>query len=573
MLVKYVAKKKGGVSVSKYVLGLNIGNHDSAAALIKNGELVKYIEQERISRNKMALGEPPIEATLACLNSERISINNVSAISIGMDWKYRNEVYKMSKEEKDKYIKFGDVNWFLPAEIFGDKLPPIYFIKHHLAHAASAYRVSGFKDCAILVIDNRGEDASTSLGFAKNGKITFFKQINIQNSLGIFYDRAAKFTGLYGKYREVGKFMGLASYGNPTIKMPLCPSRDKLLFKDLPNIEDESIFDSIELRTKQFKEYFETNCFPYETGNVEEIMSYSNFAASVQKALEETLIDFVSELKEVTKMDNLVISGGVALNCSANGKIEESEIFKNIYVPPFSSDAGTSIGSALEIYYKLFGKPLTDKPLKIAGLGIAYSQEDTEKTLKEYKGKVHYSLFKEDECYDFVAKEIAKGKIVGWMQDGFEAGPRALGNRSILADPRTRRSLIKLNLIKNREMWRPIAPSVLIDKYSDYFEGNPNSKYFMNVSTLVKEEKRKNIVAVVHVNNTARPQVVTKEQNKYYGLLKAFYKLTKIPVLCNTSLNDRGAPLVNTPKDALELFLKKEIDLLVIGNFVIEKVV
>lgn len=564
--------KKEVVNTNKYILGLNIGNHDSSAALIKNGELVKYIEQERISRNKMALGEPPIDATLECLKSEKISINDVSAISIGMDWKYRNEIYKMSKEEKDKYIKFENTNWFLPSKTFGDSLPPIYSMKHHLAHAASAYRVSGFKECAILVVDNRGENASTSLGFAKNGKITFFKQINIQNSLGIFYNSAAKFTGLYGKYREVGKFMGLAAYGKPEIKMPLRPSRDKLIFKDLINIEDESIFNSINLRKKQLKEYFEANCFPYETGNIEEIMSYADFAASVQKSLEDVLIDFVLELKEVTKMDNLVISGGVALNCSANGKIEKSKIFKNIYVPPFPSDSGTSIGSALELYYNLYGKPFVDNPLRIAGLGIEYSQEDTLKILNDYKEKIHYSVFTEEELYDFVAKEISKGKCVGWMQGGFEAGPRSLGNRSILADPRTRRSLIKLNLIKEREMWRPIAPSVLIDKYSDYFEGNPDSKYFMNVATLVKEEKRKNIIAVVHVNNTARPQVVTKEQSKYYRLIKAFYELTGIPVLCNTSLNTRGVPLVNTPKDALECFLKRDIDLLVIGNIVIEKV-
>ncbi len=559
--------------MNKYILGLNISNHDSSAALIKNGEIVNYIEQERISRNKMAIGEPPIEATLKCLETEGISINDVSAIAIGMDWKYRNKIYEMSEEEKNKYIKFEDTNWFLPSEIFGENLPPIYPVKHHLAHAASAYRISGFKECAILVVDNRGEDASTSLGFAKNGKITFFKQINIQNSLGIFYNSAARFTGLYGKYREVGKFMGLASYGKPTMKMPLCSSENKLLFKSLPNIENESIFNSINLRKKQLKEYFEANCFPYETGNVEEIMSYSNFAASVQKSLEDVLIDFVSELKEVTKMDNLVISGGVALNCSANGKIEKSGIFKNIYVPPFPSDAGTSVGSALEVYHNLYKKPLTNSQLKIAGLGTEYTQENIEKTLKEYEGKIHYTLFNENECNDFIAKKISNGKIIAWMQGGFEAGPRALGNRSILADPRTRRSLIRLNLIKDREMWRPIAPSVLIDKYTDYFEGNPDSKYFMNVATLVKKEKRKDIVAVVHVDNTARPQAVTKQQNKYYSLIESFYNLTGVPVLCNTSLNNRGVPLVNTPKDALEFFLKKEVDLLVIGNFVIERVV
>ena len=557
--------------MDNYILGLNIGNHDSAAAIIKNGEVIKYIEQERISRNKMALGEPPIEAALACLNSEGISIDNISAISIGMDWGYRNKIYEMTKEEQEKYKNFENVDWFLPSEIFGEKLPHIYIIKHHLAHAASAYRVSGFKECAILVVDNRGEDVSTSLGFAKNGEITFFKKVNIQNSLGMFYNRAAEYTGLYGKHREVGKFMGLASYGNPTMKMPLAPSRNKLLFDSLPNIEDESIFNSISLRAQHFKEYFEANCFPYEAGNVEEIMSYANFAASVQKSLEDVLIDFVKELKEITNMDNLVLAGGVALNCSANGKIEKSGIFKNIFIPPFPSDAGTSIGSALEVYHQLYGKESIENKLNIAGLGISYSQQDIQLALEKYNEKIRYVILDDSEIYHSVAKEISEGKIIGWMQDGFEAGPRALGYRSILADPRTRSSLIKLNLIKEREMWRPIAPSVLKEQYSNFFEGSADSKYFMNVATIVKEDRRRDIPAVVHVDDTARPQVVTEEHQKYYGLISAFNDLTGIPVVCNTSFNSRGMPLVNTPQDAIECFLDREIDLLVIGNFVIKK--
>ena len=557
--------------MDNYILGLNIGNHDSAAAIIKNGEVIKYIEQERISRNKMALGEPPIEAALACLNSEGISIDNISAISIGMDWGYRNKIYEMTKEEQEKYKNFENVDWFLPSEIFGEKLPHIYIIKHHLAHAASAYRVSGFKECAILVVDNRGEDVSTSLGFAKNGEITFFKKVNIQNSLGMFYNRAAEYTGLYGKHREVGKFMGLASYGNPTMKMPLAPSRNKLLFDSLPNIDDESIFNSISLRAQHFKEYFEANCFPYEAGNVEEIMSYADFAASVQKSLEDVLIDFVKELKEITNMDNLVLAGGVALNCSANGKIEKSGIFKNIFIPPFPSDAGTSIGSALEVYHQLYGKENIENKLNIAGLGISYSQQDIQLALEKYNEKIRYVILDDSEIYHSVAKEISEGKIIGWMQDGFEAGPRALGYRSILADPRTRSSLIKLNLIKEREMWRPIAPSVLKEQYSNFFEGSADSKYFMNVATIVKEDRRRDIPAVVHVDDTARPQVVTEEHQKYYGLISAFNDLTGIPVLCNTSFNSRGMPLVNTPQDAIECFLDREIDLLVIGNFVIKK--
>lgn len=558
--------------MNTYILGLNIGNHDSSAALIKNGEIVKYIEQERISRNKMAIGEPPIEAILACLNSEEISINDISAISVGMDWKYRNYIYKMSEEERKKYKNFEDINWFLPPEIFGTNLPPVHTIKHHLAHASSAYRVSGFNECAILVVDNRGEDVSTSLGFAKNGKITFFKEINIQNSLGIFYNRATEFTGLYGKYREVGKFMGLASYGQPTMTMPLSPNRNQFLFDILPNIENESIFDSISLRATQLKAYFEENCFPYESGNKEEIMSYANFAASAQKALEDVLMDFVKELKEVTNMDNLVLAGGVALNCSANGRIEKMGIFKNMFIPPFPSDAGTAVGSALELYYQLYGKEGLDNPLKMAGLGISYTEDETLLVLEKYKGKIDYVVFNENEMYPFVAKAISEGKIVGWMQDGFEAGPRALGYRSILADPRTRRSLIKLNLIKDREMWRPIAPSVLQEQYTEFFEGHEDSKYFMNVATTVRDNKRKSIPAVVHIDNTARPQLVTKEHKKYYELIGAFFRLTGIPILCNTSFNSRGVPLVNTPENAIECFLEREIDLLVIGNIIIRRI-
>lgn len=558
--------------MSKYILGLNIGNHDSAAALIKDGRLIKFIEQERISRHKMAIGEPPIEAILECLKIEGIQLKDIDAIAVGMDWQYRNKVYQMSEEEAAKYRMFADSNWFLPRDIFGNEIPPIHIVRHHLAHASSAYRVSGFDECAILVIDNRGEDASTSLAVGRNGEIKILKQINIHNSLGIFYNRAARYTGLYGNYREVGKFMGLASYGTPSMKMPLCPSRDKQLFKSLPYIEDETIFDSINIRTSQFADYFEKNCFPYQAGNVEEIMSYANFAASVQNALENTILDFVSELKEITGMNNLVIAGGVALNCSANGKIEQSGLFKNLYIPPFASDSGTAVGAALEVYHKLYGTSKSFYPLRLPNLGVSYSQIEIETILKKYKDSINYIFLDEDKLYDYVAEALVNGEIIAWMQSGFEAGPRALGCRSIIADSRTRRSLIKLNMIKEREMWRPIAPSVLYDNYSEYFEGNPESKYFMNVATLVKEEKRREIAAVVHVDNTARPQVVLPEHEKYYRLLSSFYKKTGVPVLCNTSFNTRGEPLVNSPEDAVECFLKREFNKLVIGNFVVEKI-
>lgn len=554
-----------------YIVGLNIGNHDSSACLIKNGEIVSYIEQERISRNKMAIGEAPIDALKGCLMQEGISLSEVKAIAVGMDWSYRETFYKEPKEERDKYLRFNDPDWFLPKNVFGSSRPPLHIVRHHYAHAASAYRVSGFDDCAILVVDNRGEDASTSLGYAKDGKITFFKQINIQNSLGIFYNRACRYTGLYGKYREVGKFMGLASYGIPNIAIPLEPSRDSKLFKKLPDIENLSVYDSLQQRTDQLSEYFIKNCFPYESGNTDEIMSYANFAASVQKSLENVLIDFVSELKEKTGMDNLVMAGGVTLNCSANGKIEQTGLFKNIYVPPFASDAGTAIGAALETYYKLYGKYKTTNVLHSAALGLSYKNDDILLALNNHEKELSYKILEDENLYKEVSKLISLGNVVAWMQGRFEAGPRALGNRSILADPRSRKSLIKLNNIKQREMWRPIAPSVLEDYYADYFEGQPDNKYFMNIATKVKRNKQNSVQAIVHVDETARPQIVTKDNARYYKLLKTFYEETGIPVICNTSFNLRGVPLVNTPENAIECFLKSDINILVMENVLVYK--
>ena len=519
---------------NEYVLGINIGLHDSSAAIVKDGLLIAMSDQERFSRNKSAINESPIDAIKFCLEKAKISIDDLDAIALGTDVELLNKWLCLSEEEMKSRIKLDDIDRLFPKDKFKyKKLPKIVYVNHHLAHAASAFRASGFDDAAILVVDNRGEDVSTSLAFGKGKEICFLKQYGVSHSLGLYYRVAAQYAGLCGKYREVGKFMGLASYGVPNQKVPL-------IYDNGPKFTDD---DFSELRgleippkcTEQLMTYFKENCFPYTAENYDEVMSYANFAASVQKSLEDILLALCKDLKEMTGVSNLVIAGGVALNCSANGVISESNIFKNIFIQPAAGDAGTALGAALEVAGMLSPSNYNKFVMNHAYWGEEYTQEQINVALD--KAGLVYEVLAEDALLSKVADLLCEYYIIGWFQGRYEIGPRALGARSLIANPTKRDTLVRLNKIKNREMWRPIAPSVLEDKFSDYFTGKHKSP-FMLVASMVKKNVQKLIPAVVHIDGSARPQVVNRETNTlYYDLICEFEKRSGIPILANTSFN------------------------------------
>jgi carbamoyltransferase len=554
---------------TNWFLGLNIGMHDSSAALLKKDRIFAVSAQERFSRRKSAHGEAPIDAVKFCLAKANITLDDVTAIGLGSDIKLLNQWLGTKGREVKENQKLDDPDRLFPRNVFQfKKLPPIIPIRHHLAHAASSFWASGMKEAAVLVLDNRGEDCSGSLAFGSPKEIKIFEQIGVERSLGIYYRAAAQYAGLCGKFREVGKFMGLASYGVPIENVPLKISEDGYFFE---GIEIENVHNGIEiprLLTGALFNYFQRECFPFYKGKGLEIMAFSNFAASVQKSLEAAILSLCRKLKRETGAKNLALSGGVGLNCTANGVIANSGIFEHIYIQPAAGDDGVALGAAFEVS-RMLSSGFSPTKMSHAYWGPEYSDESIEKVLKEFE--VEYKFYDEDVLIEKTAEELANFKIVGWFQGRAEFGPRALGARSILANPTKRDSLIKVNNIKLREVWRPLAPSVLEEKAELYFEGKQFSP-FMIVASQVKKEKRKQINAAVHIDGSARPQLVSKKTNlRYWKLIRSFEKRSGVPVILNTSFNKKKEPIVNSPADAVRCFLSSGIDVLAIGNALVYK--
>lgn len=545
------------------ILGLNYGDHDPSVALIEDGCVRAVVEHERTCRLKRAKFQVPTESVLECLRASEVSGDDIDAIAIGWSKEFVDELGR-----RDRRYLLQNV---LPGE-FSQRgfLPPVQYVRHHLSHAASAFYCSGYETAAVLVVDGEGDDEAISLWLgSSDGSLREIASFPPQHSLGHFYKSATKFSGLeHDGGNHEGKLMGLAAYGCPTEPMPIMP-------ESLEFGQDIDVSEGPRLRERMrdsLHEFWREHCFPFAAGDGREIMAYANFASSVQHALEESLVHLARRLRTETACPSLVVAGGVGQNCAANGALARSGLFERVYVQPACHDAGVSIGAALYVYHsgssgQAVARKISEMPH--AYFGIKYSASACTSALES--AGLSFSSHSEEDLARSVASLLAQGRIVGWFKGRAEVGPRALGARSILGDPRRRSNLVRVNGIKQREIWRPLAPSVLDEHFGEYFEGNFTSP-FMNIACTVREEVRRRIPAVVHVDGTARPQVVVRAHAPdYWRLIDEFGKLTGVPVLLNTSFNLRGEPIVSSPKEAIRSYLASELDALVLENALVTK--
>lgn len=562
------------------ILGVNGWNdkgHDASACLLINNKIASFVEEERFIRKRYAYNTFPVNAIRYCLEENKISFQDINCIAFGWNMP---KIYKLN-DLKFPYSKRELISTLFPRKLYPDssfkKLPELIYVNHHLAHASSAYRVSGFKNASILVLDGQGEDACGMFGIGENGKIKILKKFPIQYSLGYFMEAACVFLGF--RTSDAGKLMGLAAYGKPIYK-----------FKEFISTSDGyriiGLKNRLNKRRDQQEEVvaFWLNIFrsrfsqtpvvrkmrfdKFKRLSVEELEFSEfgkNFAASVEKTLKEIALHLVAVLVKKTGERKMAYAGGVALNCTANGGIISEGYLDEIYIQPAANDAGVSLGAALEVAYRK--KKLNFKTMNKCYFGPYFSDKEIEQELK--KIKVIYK--KEKNISKKTAKAISDGKIVGWFQGKMEAGPRALGARSILANPMLKKTHKIVNIIKSREQWRPLAPSVAEEDIDIFFEKAHKSP-FMLLTHFVKEEYRKKIPAVVHVDGTTRFQSVSKKYNlDYYNMIREFGNITGFPIVLNTSFNINGEPIVMTPEQALKTFYSSSIDCLALGNFWISK--
>ncbi len=567
------------------ILGLNIG-HDSAACIVVNGKLVAACEEERYNKIKHTK-DFPINAVKDCLKISNLKISNVDIISVGFrPKKYINDFFL--KPALQDYYRINQIIlgskklhlYFNLEEIIRNKLnfkKKIEFNDHHTNHLASTYFPSGYSKSLVVSFDGMGENETGYFGKANNGKLTVIHKKNcFPNSLGLIYSSVTSYLGWKHNCDE-GIIMGLASYGNPNSKIKKTNKTYIKIFRDIIKYKNGLDYEINKEYITYHKER-DTWVSPKfikifgkrRKYNSKLTQHHKNIASALQLRLEEVVISQLKYLKRrYPDYNKLCLSGGVALNCSLNGKIKSSKLFKEIFVQPASGDSGLAIGSAILTFIKYNNFKKLDFS-NSTYLGSRFSDAEILKIIKKYSKNLNIS--KEKNVALKISEHINNGKIIGWFQGAAEFGPRALGNRSILCKPFPVSMKDYINKkVKFREEFRPFAPAVLSEFSEEYFQLDQESPYMLIACEAIQKKKNE-IPAVIHVDNTCRVQTVSPKYNKkFYDLISNYYKISNIPVILNTSFNIKGQPIVNTPQDAIECFLKYKIDILVLNNFLIKK--
>lgn len=543
------------------ILGLNgwtERGHDGGASILENGKLTYAIEEEKLIGLRHAYDRIPNQSISLILKERNLQLDDIDVFSIG--WDYPMLYGMLSKE----FISKSEMSMALfGTEKYAEK---IKYVNHHQAHAFSTFYPSNFKDALVLIIDGQGEYMATSIFEAhrETGEMKLLYETNI--SLGYFYAGITKHIGFFEG--QEGKTMGLASYGNPVYL-------DEL--RQYINIDQNGDLKCAFSVKKQSKdEEDETlkiwsdilkNIIPARKGKIikvdEEIMPCADLATSAQVLLEEILKTLVTKYYKKTGITDIAIAGGVGLNCTSSSAIEALPFVTGVFIQPAANDGGISLGTAIKTAVD-YGEKVEIE--MIPYLGPAYSNNEIENELKKW----HLSYERVDNIEEVIAKLLSKQNIVANFQGRLEFGPRALGNRSLLADPRTKEMLIRLNTLKGREVWRPLAPAVLFEHQGEYFDYEGFTPHMTKTCNVLKEQQEQ-LKAITHVDGTARVQSVTRKYNKrFYEIINEFYKIAGIPVVINTSFNVKGEPIVCTPKDAIRSSKEMNLDYLAIGDFIVK---
>jgi carbamoyltransferase len=591
------------------ILGISAFYHDSSAALLKDGKIIAAVQEERFSRKKHD-SSYPFHSVEFVLKEAKLKLSEVDYIVFYekpfLKFERLLETYLAFAPRGFKSFSMSMPIWlreklFQKKMLFDelknhdknfDDIGKIYFSEHHFSHAASAFYPSPFKNAVVLTLDGVGEWATTTLAKGEGRNLEILKEIHFPHSIGLLYSAFTYYIGFKVNSGEY-KVMGLAPYGDPKYK--------KLILEKLIDLKEDGSFrlnmkyfdyaTGLRMINNKFSDLFGQPARNYDKDALTQF--HMDIASSIQSVTEEIVLRLTRSIAKEYPSKNLCMSGGVALNCVANGKILKEKIFENIWIQPAAGDAGGALGAALSLWHKELNQerssPIKDQ-MQGSYLGPSFDDSEIEKNLNSLGAT--YEKFSEENLLKIAAEELSKKKIIGWFQGRMEFGPRALGSRSIIADPRSDKMQKILNLkVKFRESFRPFAPSVIREDLSKWFDLDYDSPYMLLVADVQKsirkemtnEEKklfgidklnikRSDVPAITHVDYSARIQTVHEDTNpKYYKLLQNFKKITNCPVIINTSFNIRGEPIVCTIKDAFRCFMGTDLDMLICGNFILYK--